>query len=300
MPDTAAWSFVYASILANTGRSTAAGYGDRFAANVVEPPTIPRTAAEEMDRLMAAARATGSPEAEDPRPSPSAPGWRGRPAGSPPPGCNPTRPALARRTVPGLAASRRHDQPRRLSGRLAVACMKRFSPQVMSVDFGEIDCAHYGSWSRYVEAIRRTDALDLAAVAGGRVAARLSRRTLMLVLPDHGRELDGPAARGFIHHSDFYTDQGADEGCRRVWMLALGPGVSGPADRPPVPITAAAATGLRCLGLEASLGAARRFWMFDRGGWSDGSNGRQLNMRGESRSLPRLTLFGATAILLPD
>ena len=38
----------------------------------------------------------------------------------------------------------------------------------MSVDFGEIDCAHYGSWSRYVEAIRRTDELDLAAVAGGR------------------------------------------------------------------------------------------------------------------------------------
>ena len=64
LPDTAAWSFVYASILAATGRSTAAGYGDRFAANVVEPPTIPRTAAEEMDRLLTAARATGSPQAE--------------------------------------------------------------------------------------------------------------------------------------------------------------------------------------------------------------------------------------------
>jgi len=37
--------------------------------------------------------------------------------------------------------------------------MKRFSPPVMLVAFGEIDCAHYGSWSRYVEAIRRTDEL---------------------------------------------------------------------------------------------------------------------------------------------
>ncbi len=47
----------------------------------------------------------------------------------------------------------------------------------------------------------------------------------MLVLPDHGRELERPGGTGFIHHSDFYTGQGADEGCRRVWMLAVGPGV---------------------------------------------------------------------------
>ena len=65
LPDTAAWAFVYASILAQTGQSSAEGYGPRFAANVVEPPTIPRTAAEEMERLMAAARATGSPQAEE-------------------------------------------------------------------------------------------------------------------------------------------------------------------------------------------------------------------------------------------
>ena len=74
----------------------------------------------------------------------------------------------------------------------------------------------------------------------------------MLVLPDHGRQLEGPGSDGFIHHSDFYTDHGADEGCRRVWMLAVGPGVAAGAtiDRP-VPITAAAATGLRWLGLRA-------------------------------------------------
>jgi len=42
-PDTAAWAFVYASILANTGESLAPDYGRDYAANVVEPPTIPRT-----------------------------------------------------------------------------------------------------------------------------------------------------------------------------------------------------------------------------------------------------------------
>ena len=44
--------------------SRAEGYGRRFAANVVEPPTISRAAAEEMERLMAAARVSGSPDAE--------------------------------------------------------------------------------------------------------------------------------------------------------------------------------------------------------------------------------------------
>ena len=80
----------------------------------------------------------------------------------------------------------------------------------------------------------------------------------MLILPDHGRELDREGYFGFIHHSDFYTDKGADEGCRRVWMLALGPGVkAGKRIEKPIPITAAAATGLEYLGLEASAGAQR-------------------------------------------
>ena len=51
-PDTATWALVYASILARIGESLAPDFGPSFAANVVEPPTIPRSTAEEMDRLM--------------------------------------------------------------------------------------------------------------------------------------------------------------------------------------------------------------------------------------------------------
>jgi len=140
----------------------------------------------------------------------------------------------------------------------AIACMRRFSPGVISVDFGEIDCAHYGSWSRYVEAIRRTDALVWRLWQAAQALSDYRGRTLLLVLPDHGRELDRPGTSGFIHHSDFYTNQGADEGCRRVWMLALGPGIA-PGRRidRPVPITAAAATGAEYLDLPTSRGAAR-------------------------------------------
>jgi arylsulfatase A-like enzyme len=45
----------------------------------------------------------------------------------------------------------------------------------------------------------------------------------LLIIPDHGRELERPGGPGFVHHSDFYTHTGADEGCRREFLLALGP-----------------------------------------------------------------------------
>lgn len=79
----------------------------------------------------------------------------------------------------------------------------------------------------------------------------------MLILPDHGRELDSTGGMGFVHHSDFYKGIGADEGCRRVWMLAVGSGVRrGATVEAAVPITAAASTGLQSMGLKAPLGAA--------------------------------------------
>ena len=257
-PDTAAWSFVYASILAQTGQSTAAGYGSRFAANVVQPPTIPRSTAEEMDRRMARAAATGSDSA-------------GLEAAAE---CARLARTTSRIATGGLqdGAARRwlgeqygawkegrgttsHDS---FLAECAVACMKKFSPAVISVDFGEIDCAHYGSWSRYVDAIRRTDELTWRLWQAAEKLPDYRGKTLMLILPDHGRELDRPGGSGFIHHSDFYTGKGADEGCRRVWMLALGPRVAGGRRiERPVPITAAAATGLQYLGLPASKGAAR-------------------------------------------
>lgn len=63
-PDTSAWAFVYASILAKAGESLDSDYGRRFAACVVEPPTIPRAAAEEMDQRMRRVTASGTINAE--------------------------------------------------------------------------------------------------------------------------------------------------------------------------------------------------------------------------------------------
>jgi len=256
-PDTAAWAFVYASILAKTGESVAPAYGPAYGANVIEPPTIPRSTSDAMDRLMARAAAAGSAEGEL-----AAAGECAR---------------LARSTAQFTRSGLRSDAARRFADAeckawqagqgttshdafltdRAISCMRTFAPEVIAVDYGEIDCAHYGSWSRYVDAIQRTDELAWRLWSAVNELPAYKDRTLMLILPDHGRELDESGGWGFVHHSDFYTNRGADEGCRRVWMLALGPGVTaGRRVGKAVPITATAATGLQFLGLDASRGAA--------------------------------------------
>jgi hypothetical protein len=258
VPDTAAWAFVYASILAGTGYSRAAGYGESFAANVVEPPTIPRSTAEDMSRLLQEAAASGSAEAEMQAAQQ----------------CERLARDTSRIKLTGLRSlaarsfieeeykawksahgTTSHDA---FLVERALSCMRRFAPSVLMVALGEIDCAHYGSWSRYVEAIRRTDELTWRLWKESQQMDEYRGRTLMMILPDHGRELESPNGPGFIHHSDFYTGRGVDEGCRRVWMLAIGTGIQpGLKIANPTPTAAAAATGLEFLGLPASPGAAR-------------------------------------------
>jgi hypothetical protein len=254
--DTSAWAFVYASILSNAGYSKSEDFGQAFSANVVEPPSIPRTSAEKMDRLMQHATAAGSVKAEVEAAAE----------------CERIARQTSRIALGGIRSpeaikfidaeysswkngtgTTSHDA---FLTERAISCMRTFSPDVMLVAFGEIDCAHYGSWSRYVEAIRRADELTWRLWQAAGQLEQYRDRTMMLILPDHGRELDRPGHWGFIHHSNFYTNEGADEGCRRVWMLALGPGVS-KSNRieKPIPITTVAATGLEFLGLEKTEGA---------------------------------------------
>ena len=207
----------------------------RFAANVVEPPTIPRAAAEEMDRLHGGrARRRIRPRRNEQAAARCA-GWPGRPAASPPPGCARDRPRH------GSTGSTRHGERRparpattSFSPIAPCACMQQFSPQVMSVDFGEIDCAHYGSWSRYVEAIRRTDELTWRLWQAAQSLPAYRGKTLMLVLPDHGRELERPGRERVPPSQRFLHGPGGrrrlpprvDAG-RRAGHQA------GPTDRPP-------------------------------------------------------------------
>lgn len=254
--DLSAWAFMYASILAKAAESSAEGYGPAYSANVVMPPTIPRHTAEEMDHLLRQAAAQGQAEAELEaarrcaalaRASSriSSEGLRSEA----------TRAFLDREYAAWKAsqASTSHDL---FLAERAISAMKAFTPDVLVVAFGEIDCAHYGSWSRYVEAIARTDALTWRLWQAAQQLPAYRQRTLMLIQPDHGRQLDAPGGMGFIHHSDFYSGADLDEGCQRIWLLALGAGVQrGQRIAHRIPNTALAATGLEYLGLSASSGA---------------------------------------------
>jgi hypothetical protein len=256
MDDLSAWAFVYASILAKTGYSSDRKFGPVYGANVVVPPTIPLSTQERIDALMDVAAAEG-------------PGMSSHDAIDK---CA----KLARTTssidLSGLRSSEsrafvseRYAEWKRYStstshdkflAQTAIACMEQFAPAVMAVCFGEIDCAHYGSWSRYCEAIQRTDELTWEIWNAAQKLVAYFDNTLFIILPDHGRESESPKGTGYIHHSNFYIDSGADESCRRVWMLLIGPRiVQNRVVKDPFPITAAASTALEYFGIKPAIGA---------------------------------------------
>lgn len=86
-------------------------------------------------------------------------------------------------------------------------------PDLSFLVFDDTDMAHQGRWSWYVGAIRQADELVF------RLWQRLEPdgRTDLLVLPAHGRADHGETRWGFMGHGR------DDEGCSRLFLLALGP-----------------------------------------------------------------------------
>ena len=96
--------------------------------------------------------------------------------------------------------------------------MNRLAPSLLVVNFWDIDIAHYGAYSLYLEAIRRTDRLVSELWQHVQSLPLYRDRTTMLVVPELGRDSD-VAGNGFANH------RSGDESCRRVWLVALGAGV---------------------------------------------------------------------------
>ena len=105
--------------------------------------------------------------------------------------------------------------------------MREFSPRLIFVNFWDMDVAHWGSYSLYLQAITRTDRLvgmlweEIESNPGYR------GKTSLFVLPELGRDGDMNAANGFLNH------RSGDASCRQMWMLALGSGIApGLVERP--------------------------------------------------------------------
>jgi len=96
--------------------------------------------------------------------------------------------------------------------------MNRFAPSLLVVNFWDIDIAHYGAFSLYLDAVRRTDRLVHELWQHVQSLPAYRDRTTLMVVPEMGRDSD-VAGNGFANH------RSGDESCRRVWLVALGAGV---------------------------------------------------------------------------
>src|SRR6266581_1101072 len=96
--------------------------------------------------------------------------------------------------------------------------MSRLAPSLLLVNFWDIDIAHFGAYSLYLEAIRRTDRLVHGLWEHAQSLPPYRGRTTLLVAPEMGRDGDA-SGNGFANH------RSGDDSCRRLWLLALGPGI---------------------------------------------------------------------------
>ena len=122
--------------------------------------------------------------------------------------------------------------------------MREFAPRLMLVNFWDMDVAHWGSYSLYLQAITRTDRLTGMLWEEIQKNPNYRDKTTLLILPELGRDGDFNTANGFLNH------RSGDPSCRNVWLLALGAGISaGETDRPiyhvDVAATAAALLGVK-------------------------------------------------------
>ena len=101
---------------------------------------------------------------------------------------------------------------------MAKEIMNRFAPSLLVVNFWDIDIAHYGAYSLYLDAIRRTDRLVHELWQHVQSSPQYRDRTTLIVVPEMGRDSD-IAGNGFANH------RSGDESCRRVWLVAVGAGV---------------------------------------------------------------------------
>ena len=110
--------------------------------------------------------------------------------------------------------------PDELSVYVARQLMRQLSPSLLWVTLHDIDVAHSGTFSLYVDAIKRCDRHCAELWQAIQKDPEYAGNTTMFILPDFGRDSDiDSGGNGFQHHRT------GDQMSRTTWMMALGPGV---------------------------------------------------------------------------
>jgi hypothetical protein len=110
--------------------------------------------------------------------------------------------------------------PDELSVYIARHLMRQLAPSLLWITLHDIDIAHSGTYSLYLEAIQRTDRLCAEIWQTVENEPEYSGKTALFILPDFGRDSDSdPGGNGFQHHRT------GDPLSRTTWMIAMGPGI---------------------------------------------------------------------------
>ena len=112
------------------------------------------------------------------------------------------------------------SSPDELSVYVARQLMRQLAPSLVWITLHDIDIAHSGAFSLYLDGIRRSDRLCAELWRLIQSEPEYAGKTTMLILPDFGRDSDtDPGGNGFQHHRT------GDALSRTTWMIAMGPGI---------------------------------------------------------------------------
>lgn len=110
--------------------------------------------------------------------------------------------------------------PDELSLYMTKHVMRTFAPSLIFLTLHDIDVAHSGAYSLYLEGIRRTDGLCAQMWAEIQSNPEYKDKTTLFIMPDFGRDGDNdPGGNGFQHHRT------GSASARTTWMMTLGPAV---------------------------------------------------------------------------
>lgn len=95
--------------------------------------------------------------------------------------------------------------------------LKKHHPKLTLINLLEVDAtAHQNLWDKYLLGIKNTDQTALELWDFIQSDSIYKDKTTLFITNDHGRHLDGHAD-GFVSHGDNC------EGCRSIYLIALGP-----------------------------------------------------------------------------
>jgi len=112
------------------------------------------------------------------------------------------------------------SSPDELSVYIARQLMRQVAPTLLWITLHDIDVAHAGAYSLYIDGIRRSDRLCAELWKAIQTEPEYAGNTTLFILPDFGRDSDDDAGgNGFQHHRT------GDTLSRTTWLLVAGHGV---------------------------------------------------------------------------